>query len=152
MQVAIREASANDATATKACVISAFEHYTERLGKPPGPMLLDFAAEIKEGHVWLAESTDCIVGVLIQYETDLGFYIDTVAVLPHFQGTGVGRELLQFAEREAAQRGYDFLYLATNAKMTENQIFYPRIGYVEYERRHEASYDRVFYRKQVKAE
>jgi GNAT superfamily N-acetyltransferase len=152
MQLAIREASANDATAAKACVVSAFEHYTERLGKPPAPMLLDFSAEIEAKHVWLAESADSIVGVLIQYETDLGFYIDTVAVLPNLQGTGVGKELLQFAEREATQRGYDSLYLATNAKMTENQVFYPRIGYAEYERRHEAGYDRVFYRKQLKAE
>src|ERR1700675_132396 len=56
MQLAIREASANDAPHAKACVVSAFEHYTERLGKPPAPMLLDFSAEIEAKHVWLAES------------------------------------------------------------------------------------------------
>jgi hypothetical protein len=31
--------------------------------------------------------------------------------------------------------------------MTENQVLYPRIGYVEYERKYEAGYDRVFYSK-----
>ena len=41
------------------------------------------------------------------------------------------------------------VYLCTNAKMTENQVFYPRLGYVEYERKIEAGYDRIFYRKRL---
>jgi hypothetical protein len=39
--------------------------------------------------------------------------------------------------------------LCTNSKMMENQVFYPRIGYVEYDRKRDASYDRVFYRKSL---
>jgi hypothetical protein len=35
--------------------------------------------------------------------------------------------------------------------MTENQVFYPKIGYVEYDRRNEAGYDRVIYRKSLPA-
>jgi hypothetical protein len=46
-----------------------------------------------------------------------------------------------------AAGGYTSIYLCTNSKMTENQVFYPRIGYVEYERKHEGGYDRVFYAK-----
>ncbi len=149
MSSLIREASASDADAVKACVIAAFKIYTERIGKPPGPMLLDFLAEIEARHVWLAESNGEVVGVLVQYETQQGFYIDTVAVIPHLQGTGVGKALLQFAEQEALQRGYDSIYLCTNVKMTENQIFYPRIGYVEYERKFNEGYDRIFYHKQL---
>jgi GNAT superfamily N-acetyltransferase len=87
--------------------------------------------------------------VLVQYETSLGFYIDTVAVLPSSQGTGVGRALLQFAEHEALRRGHESIYLCTNSKMTENQVPYPRIGYREVERKAEAGYQRVFYRKQL---
>ena len=145
----IREASASDADAVKACVVAAFEIYIERIGKPPAPMLLDFPAEIEARHVWLGESHGEVVGVLVQYETKQGFYIDTVAVHPHLQGTGVGKALLQFAEQEALRHGYDSIYLCTNAKMTENQIFYPRIGYVEYERKFDEGYDRIFYRKQL---
>ena len=145
----IREAVITDLDAVKACVVAAFDVYTERIGKPPGPMLLDFAAEIEARHVWAAESRSKVVGVLIQYETEQGFYIDTVAVRPHLQGTGIGRTLLQFAEGEALRRGYDSIYLCTNVKMTENQAFYPRIGYVEYERKFDGGYDRIFYRKQL---
>ncbi|MEP7057949.1 MAG: GNAT family N-acetyltransferase [Caldimonas sp.] len=112
-------------------------------------MTIDYAAAIAAGHVWVAESADEIVGVLVQYPTELGFYIDTVAVEPRLQGTGAGRALLQFAEQEALRRGYESIYLCTNAKMTENQVFYPRIGYVEYDRKLEAGYNRVFYRKSL---
>jgi len=90
-----------------------------------------------------------VVGVLVQYETEDGFYIDTVAAIPAYQGAGVGRALLVFAEHEAQRRGFQSIYLCTNTKMTENQIFYPKIGYVEYDRRLDQGYDRIFYRKQL---
>lgn len=149
MHPVVRQASEMDAGAVKACVVAAFDIYTERIGKPPAPMRLDFAAEIRAGHVWLAELGEQVVGVLVQYETTQGFYIDTVAVDPHLQGTGVGKALLQFAEQEALRRGFDSIYLCTNVKMTENQVFYPRIGYVEYDGKFDGGYDRIFYRKQL---
>lgn len=149
MPAIIREASPIDALAAKACVVASFALYRERIGKPPAPMLLDFASEIGARHVWLAEANGKVVGVLVQYETEKGFYIDTVAVDPHHQDTGVGKALLQFAEQEALRRGYDSIYLCTNAKMIENQIFYPRIGYIEYDRKLDEGYDRIFYRKSL---
>jgi GNAT superfamily N-acetyltransferase len=150
MNLQIRPASAADEAAARACVDAAFQMYIERIGKPPGPMLLDYAAEIAAGHVWVAEADGQLVGTLVQFETEDGFHIDTVAAHPDVQGTGVGRALLVHAEDEARRRGYDSLYLCTNEKMTENQIFYPRIGYVETGRRIEDGYERVFYRKPLR--
>ncbi|MGA2490522.1 MAG: GNAT family N-acetyltransferase [Anaerolineales bacterium] len=112
-------------------------------------MLADFPKIIEAGQVWIAEMAGQVVGVLVQYETEEGFYIDTVAVLPALQGTGIGRALLGFAESEAKRRGFRSIYLCTNVKMTENQLFYPKIGYVEYARKLDQGYDRVFYRKQL---
>jgi GNAT superfamily N-acetyltransferase len=145
----IRLAQSGDADTAKECVAAAFGLYIERIGKPPGPMLADFPALIEANSVWVAEQEDKVVGVLVIYETGDGFCIDTVAVIPECQGTGVGRLLLQFAESEALRLGYESIYLYTNAKMTENQVFYPKIGYVEYDRRFDGGYDRIFYRKQL---
>lgn len=145
----IRAAVRDDFKAIKACVVAAFEHYTVRIGKPPGPMLLDFAKEISAGHVWVAQSRGKIIGVLVQYETESGFYIDTVAVDPKLQGMGAGKALLQFAEHEAVRRGYKSIYLCTNEKMIENQAFYLRIGYIEYDRKYHGGYERVFYVKNL---
>jgi len=149
LELSVRLAEPSDVAGVRSCVIAAFEHYVERIGKPPAPMLLDFDAEIQAAHVWLVSGERGVVGALVQYQTELGFYIDTVAVTPSSQGTGVGRALLEFAEEEARRRGYQSIYLCTNSKMTENQVFYPRIGYIEYERKNEAGFDRVFYRKDL---
>ncbi len=143
----VRLAAAGDATAALGCVIEAFEPYVERIGRAPAPMLLDYPILIAEGRVWVAERSSQLEGVLVQYETQDGFYVDTVAVSARYRGTGVGRALLEFAEAEAVRRGFTSIYLCTNSKMTENQVLYPKIGYVEYDRKTEAGYDRVFYRK-----
>jgi ribosomal protein S18 acetylase RimI-like enzyme len=145
----VRSANLNDTAAVASCVNAAFSVYIARIGIPPAPMLADFPKIIAAGQVWVAEVATKVVGVLVQYETESGFYIDTVAVLPALQGTGIGRALLLFAETEATRRGFRSIYLCTNSKMTENQVFYPRIGYVEYERKRDQGYDRIFYRKQL---
>ncbi len=146
----IRPAAVSEAAAVAGCVRAAFSPYTKRIGKSPAPMLADFPEIIREGKVWVASAGEKIAGVLVQYETDEGFYVDTVAVLPALQGTGVGRALLVFAEGQALEKGFHSIYLCTNTKMTENQVFYPKIGYVEYERKFDQGYDRIFYRKQLR--
>jgi ribosomal protein S18 acetylase RimI-like enzyme len=148
-QTLVRLPDIKDAQAVAACVNAAFSVYIARIGIPPAPMLADFPKIIAAGQVWVGEVDTKVVGVLVQYETESGFYIDTVAVLPALQGTGIGRALLLFAESEATRRSFRSIYLCTNVKMTENQIFYPRIGYIEYERKLDQGYDRIFYRKQL---
>lgn len=149
MQSRIRPATPADAMEAKACIAAAFEPYISRIGKLPGPMTLDMIVEIAADHVWVTESSGEIVGVLVQYPTKMGFYIDTVAVHPGLRGTGAGKALLQFAEAEALRCGFDSIYLCTNSQMVENQVLYPHIGYAEYDRKFDAGYDRVFYRKKL---
>lgn len=145
----VRPAQPADADAVAACVSAAFTHYIPRMGgQVPGPMRADFAALIEAGHAWVAQQGERIVGalVLVPDHPD-GFCVDTVAVRPSQQGTGLGRVLLQFAEDEARRQGHAHICLATHATMTENQRFYPHIGYVETGRGLQDGYDRVFYRK-----
>lgn len=147
----IRRATPEDARAVRECVTAAFEGYIERLGRPPAPMLLDFPALIGAGNIWVAEVEDRVTGALVQYGTDMGWYLDTVAVFPADQGAGVGRALLQFAEAEAARRGFASIYLCTHATMLENRRLYPKIGYVEFEYQDGSGYERVYFRKQLAA-
>lgn len=149
LEITIRAAREEDVPAIKTCVDGAFGKYIERIGKPPAPMLLDYPATIREGKVWVAETRDELCGVLVLFPTGKGFYLDTIAVSPSVQGMGVGRALLQFAEREALRVGFSSIYLCTNVKMTENQTFYPKMGYVEFERGMEDGYNRIFYRKEL---
>jgi hypothetical protein len=84
----------DDVEAVAACVGDAYRHYIERIGKPPGPMLEDYAEVIR-------------------------------------------------------QQGFAAIYLYTHEKMTENQVLYTKIGYVEYDRRVEKGYSRVYMRKRL---
>jgi ribosomal protein S18 acetylase RimI-like enzyme len=57
--------------------------------------------------------------------------IYSVAICPGFQGQGLGRCLLDWAERQAVQAGYSRLRLYTNALMTSNIALYRGLGYEE---------------------
>ncbi len=110
-------------------------------------MLQDYAQVIRTSQVQIAEREGIILGVLELLVTDEGFLLDSIAVDPSAQGTGVGRRLFEFAEQEAKRRGYDSIYLMTNEKMTENQTLYSRIGYILFDRRIVHGYPRVLVRK-----
>jgi N-acetylglutamate synthase-like GNAT family acetyltransferase len=110
----------------------------------------DFAEIIRTRRsVTVAEQSGTIVGVLVLDVTDQGFCLETVGVAPTLWGTGLGRTLLELAEAEARKAGFDAIYLYTHQRMTENQVLYRKIGYVEYDRRVDDGLPRVFMRKQL---
>jgi GNAT superfamily N-acetyltransferase len=146
----LRRAHASDAVSITACAIEAFRHYIPRLGLMPIPMTKDYGAAIANVQVWVATQQDEAIAALVLDITDEGFLVDVIAVRPAHQGTGVGRALLELAEREALRQGHDSIYLFTNEKMTENRALYERIGYVEYKRLTLAERTRVFLRKPLK--
>lgn len=143
----LRPAKLTDAPAVKACVDRAFEHYIERIGRKPAPMLMDYEHEIREHQVHVVEDGGHIIGALVLCIKEDGFLLDVIAVLPEYHKKGVGRLMLEFAEEEARRQGYKSIYLYTHIKMTENQALYAKIGYVEYDRRFEVGLERVYMRK-----
>jgi len=85
--------------------------------------------------------------VLIEKENSI--LLDNFAVDPVYQGKGVGRLLINFAETKARELGYQNLDLYTHALMTENIEMYERMGYTETERRTQKGFQRVYMRKAV---
>jgi GNAT superfamily N-acetyltransferase len=145
----IRAAVAADVPVVVQNVEHAYRHYTSRIGKPPGPMLDDYAARVAEGVVWVVEQGAAIVGIIVLLPKADYLLLDNIAVAPAHQGIGLGRQLLAFAEAEALRRGYREIRLYTHQKMIENQQLYAAIGYEETGRGAEAGYDRVFMRKRL---
>lgn len=144
-----RPASERDASGVAACVNAAYQHYIERIGRPPGPMTEDYVKVIRERRVTVAESCGKITGVLVLAVTEEGFLLENVAVDPSHHGKGVGRTLIEFAEAEALREGFKSIYLYTHVKMTENQALYAKIGYAEFDRRTEKGLTRVYMRKSL---
>jgi ribosomal protein S18 acetylase RimI-like enzyme len=148
---AIRPARASDARAASLCVTAAYEKYIARMGKPPGPMLDDYAEVIARHRVFVIDGKAGLSGVLVLKQEGGGLLLDNVAVHPDGQGAGLGRALIDFAEAEAARLGYPALDLYTHELMTENIALYRARGYVETERREESGYARVYMRKALAA-
>jgi ribosomal protein S18 acetylase RimI-like enzyme len=146
----IRAATVADVPAITEIVDQAYRHYIARVGKPPGPMLDDYAARVLEGVVWVLEEGSVIAGIIVLLPAPDYLLLDNIAISPARQGLGLGRRLLAFAEAEALRRGYQEIRLYTHQSMEENQRLYASIGYEETGRGTEAGYDRVFMRKQLR--
>ena len=144
---AIRPAETADAPAVAACVAAAYEMYVTRIGKPPGPMLDDYAAVIARHRVFVLGAAGAVIGALVLIRQAGGLLLDNVAVHPDHQGRGLGRRLIDFAEAEARRQGYAALDLYTHEAMTENIAMYRALGYAETGRRVEHGYPRVYMRK-----
>ena len=145
----IRPARTGEDAAVRDVVHAAYAHYVARIGKPPGPMLDDYAQRIADGQTWVIEDGHQIAGILVLEETPEGILLDNIAVLPECQGSGYGRRLIDFAEAQARQRGFAEIQLYTHALMTENIALYRRIGFVEMRRVSEHGYDRVYMSKRL---
>ena len=143
----IQPAQATHTDSIAACVAAAYQQYIPRLGKPPGPMLDDYAEMIQQHDVWVIVHQKQVIGLVVLIVKPEGLLLDNVAVHPEYQGHGLGRRLIDFAEAEAQGQGFNEINLYTHETMTENIAIYLKLGYVEVERRQERGYARVYMRK-----
>lgn len=86
-------AAPRDADGLAQCVAAAYQIYIPRMGKPPGPMLADYAEAIRQYQVWAAEAHGEIIGGLALIPDEDYMSLDNIAVHPTYQGQGVGRTL-----------------------------------------------------------
>jgi ribosomal protein S18 acetylase RimI-like enzyme len=143
----IRPARPEDIPTIKQIVDSAYRHYIARIGKPPGPMLDDYARRVGDGQAWVLEHEGAIAGLLVLEDSPGALLLDNVAINPAAQGKGHGQALIGFAEQEARGRGYQEVRLYTHVLMTENLALYARLGFRETGRVCEKGYERVYMTK-----
>jgi ribosomal protein S18 acetylase RimI-like enzyme len=128
---AIRNATDADVSRIAEIARAAYAKYVPRIGREPPPMLADFAAAIAAGHVVVLEINETVEGYLISWPEAEAYFVDNIAVDPAYQGSGLGRQLMDYAVREAKNRKLSVLRLCTNSTMTENLAIYARMGFVE---------------------
>lgn len=149
MASTIRPARREEAEWVKALVRRAYALYVPRMGQEPAPMLADYGALIEAGELKLLEEAGRPVALIVLRPEEDALFVENIAVDPQAQGKGYGRALLAFAEDEARRLGLTAIRLYTNAAMTENLAYYPRLGFRETDRREEDGYNRVFFEKRV---
>ncbi len=133
-QLQIRKASPQDAAVVAEITDSAYEIYIPLLGRKPQPMTADHRQMIIENDVWLLAEAGYPLGILELVRELNCLLIYSVAVRPGHQRRGLGRQLLAWAERQAARANLPRLRLYTNALMNANIALYTRLGYQETER------------------
>lgn len=147
----LRSATAADVDGITRLVVEAFGRYVERIGKPPAPMTANYAEALRTSRVWVVEDGPYLVGVLVTQAEPDHLLIDVIAVVPTAQGSGLGRRLLERADRDAVEQGLVEIRLCTNQAMTENLAFYPRRGFHETGRGIQDGYHRVFFAKRLES-
>ena len=146
----IRPATIQESGVVTECVREAYAKYVGRIGKEPAPMLVDYEAAILAGEAWVLVEGDETTGVLVMRPENDHLFVETVAVRPDRQGSGLGRRLMAFAEEVARGRGLREIRLYTNEKMEENLPFYRSLGFEETGRRLDEGYRRIFMKKRLK--
>ncbi len=145
----IRLATADDLTNIQTCARAAYAIYVDRMGLEPAPMNADFASQIEQGQIQAVYCESAFAGYVVFYSEGDHIHLENVAVVPAYTGEGIGKKLLAYIEQAARDQGLAAVELYTNEAMTENLNMYPKLGYVETERRQQDSFKRVFFRKPV---
>jgi len=103
--------------------------YLPVIGAVPKPALEDYGERIEHGQVWILTDKASTAGVLVLERGEDWLTVYSIAVRPAFQGLGLGRLLLDWAEHRASAAGVAELRLYTNARMKNNLALYQRCGY-----------------------
>jgi predicted ester cyclase/ribosomal protein S18 acetylase RimI-like enzyme len=125
----------------------AYRIYLSRMDREPAPMSADYGQAIRDGNVRVVVDEYRVVGLIVLIPQDDWLLLENVAVLPDYQGRGIGNQLLRFAELEALRRRAVEIRMYTNEAMTENIAYYTRHGYAETGRSEDNGYRRVFFTK-----
>ncbi len=129
-QAEIRPAEPHEAAAIAGIVRAAYARWVPAIGREPLPMRVDYEKALQEHRFDVIADGDRIVGVIETMQRDNHIWIENVAVAPEAQGSGIGRRLLDHAERLALAANCFEARLLTNAAFEANVVLYRRLGYV----------------------
>ena len=145
----IRRARQDDLSQIQSIARDAYGIYVPRMDKTPGPMTWDYAEHIANDLTWVYENSGHVFGFVVLLMQNKPPLLDTVAVDPAYQGQGIGRKLITKVEDWLSANGFKQVTLYTNVAMTENRLWYPKLGYRETSVVTEHGYERVYFLKDL---
>lgn len=145
--MSFRPAGGADVASVRAIAEAAYQPYVAEIGRPPAPMVADFAAAAAAGDLFLLEEEGQLQAYIHLYAKGDVLHIENLAVAPEARRRGYARRLLAFAEDEARARGIGCLDLYTNEVMAAAYGLYIAAGFEEVDRRTEAGFRRIYLRK-----
>ena len=133
MAITIRHATEADLPAISSLMLDSFVEYlpsyTNEAFAATTPQADQLAERMAEGPMWVARLDDDSVGTVSVFPLGDELYIRGMAVAPHTQGMGVGRQLLKTVEDYALAQGYKRLTLSTTPFLLRAIRLYERFGF-----------------------
>jgi GNAT superfamily N-acetyltransferase len=126
---ALRPATIAHAPAIRALVREAYAKWVPIIGREPKPMTADYAEAVQKHRIDLLYANDVLAALIEMISEPDCLLIENVAVLPAFQGQGLGRRLMAHAEKVAASFGHGKARLYANKLFAENIRLYTKLGY-----------------------
>jgi GNAT superfamily N-acetyltransferase len=128
--IRFRLAEPPDAAAIRDIVRAAYAKWVPVIGREPLPMRADYEKAVAEHPLDLAVADGHIVGMIETIPAEDHLWIENVCVAPHAQGRGIGRLLLERAERKALEASHSEIRLLTNGAFEANVSLYKKHGFV----------------------
>lgn len=147
--IKIVEATEEDVISIQNCVRQSYQHYVERLGKEPGPMIDDYAYRVNNDNVYVVRAEDTVIGLVVLVLDGSRCLLDNIAVAPEASGKGLGKVLMRFAEEQTQKFGFSELELYTHELMAENISMYEKWGYKVDRLISEKGFNRVYMKKNL---
>jgi ribosomal protein S18 acetylase RimI-like enzyme len=117
---------------------SAFSFQTSRINPPSSLQNLNAKSlekKAKSEALFLAWSDDNLVGcIFAKAIADNALYVGKHAVLPTYQGQGIGSALMKAIELYAKEQAKGCLELQVRVELTENQATFSSLGFIETQR------------------
>lgn len=128
-RVELRQAKATDAAAIRELTRQAYAKWVPLIGREPKPMTADYEAAVARHRFDLLHIDGALAALIETIREPDHLLVENVAVLPSFQGRGLGRRLMAHAETLARELGLDTVRLYTNRRFDENIALYGHLGY-----------------------
>jgi ribosomal protein S18 acetylase RimI-like enzyme len=127
--IELRQAVATDASAIRELTREAYAKWIPVIGREPKPMTADYTEAVRKHRFDLLYVGGRLAALIETIPHADHLLIENLAVSPSFQRRGLGRNLMDHAEKVAASAGFNEIRLYTNKLFAENVRLYSELGY-----------------------
>ena len=128
----LRLGVAADEAAIRELTRAAYAKWVPLIGREPKPMGADYRAALRNHRFDLLYREGNLAALIETIVEPDHLLIENLAVLPAYQGLGLGRRLMAHIEKLAAAQGFAEVRLYTNKLFAGNVAFYESLGYRVY--------------------
>ncbi len=108
------------------------------------PMRGDLREMVQQERISVHVVDNAVRGFIVWRISGPDVHIEAMAVSPKYRRRGVGRQLLDAADREGLKRHCRRAIFYTNAQRFENIAYFRAKGFTEVDRRLEGGFERVY--------